>query len=187
LGACNNTTVEPITPPESITITSTAVEVTATTAVITTTVTTNKTVTVSVEYGAFDYTNQTDATPNPVSGNNTVSAKLSELSPNTVYKYRIKTVGENTNYFDNSSTFTTSSQLQIGDSYKDGIIIYVHSINGVQHGLVAAIVDQTQKGFGQNPPNYGGANFVQAQQLCANYFYYRAVYFTFPFFKRIYF
>lgn len=167
LGACNHTPVEPIIPPDSIKITSTTIEVTATTAVIKITVSTNKSITVSVEYGVSSYANIVNATPNPINGSMSVSAKLSELTPNTVYKYRIK--GSGAADYLSDSTFTTSSQLQIGDSYKKGIVIEVHTIGGIQHGLLASPVDQTTTGFGQNPPNYGAATFIEAQQLCKNY------------------
>ena len=154
-------TTLPIIPPDSIVITSVTIEVTATTAVIKTMVTTSKSTSIFFEYGVSNYTNTISTTPNPVNGSMSVSAKISDLTPNTTYKYRIKTVGSTTNYF-NDSTFTTSSQLQVGDEYKKGIVIEVHTANGIQHGLLAAPVDLT--------PIWGiGMNYFAATEAAAKY------------------
>jgi hypothetical protein len=129
LGACKQNPVEPIIPPESIVITSVTIEVTATTAVLKTTVTTSKTITMTVEYGVGNYTSTTNANPSSINGNMSVSARLSGLTPNTTYKYRIKAIGNTTSYF-NDSTFTTSSQLQIGDVYQEWTIFSVNPLLG---------------------------------------------------------
>lgn len=159
LGGCDFPTEEPapIIPPESVSITSVSVEVTATTAVIKTTVTTNKSVTVSFEYGISDYINVVTTIPSPVDGKMSVSAKISNLSPDTKYKYRIKTVGETTKYFSEPDFFfVTSNQLQIGDSYKNGIIISVNP------NLIAAPVDLT--------PVWGaGLNYFAATEAAVKY------------------
>ncbi|MBM3701270.1 MAG: hypothetical protein FJW68_10235 [Actinobacteria bacterium] len=140
LGGCATEPPLPIIPPESIVITSTTVEeITATTVVIKTTVITSKSITVSFEYGVSDYINVVTTIPNPVVGGKMlVSAKISDLFPNTKYKYRIKTVGEITKYFSEPDFFfVTGNQLQIGNNHKNGIII---SINP---NLVAAKTDLT--------------------------------------------
>jgi len=155
LGACKFATEPPlpIIPPDSIVITSVTIEVTATTATIKTTVTTSKTTTVTVEYGVSSYANTANATPSPINGSMSVSAKISNLTPNTTYKYRIKA---GANYFFGDSTFVTSNQLQIGDTWKNGIVI---SINP---GLLAAPVDLT--------PTWGvGLNYFAAKEVATKY------------------
>ena len=157
-GACNHNPVEPIIPPSSIVITSITVETTATTVIIRTTVTTNKTTTMTVEYGE-GYVNSANTTPDPIKGSMSVSAKISNLTPNTTYPFRFKEAGSN-NYF-NGSTFTTKSDLLVGDSYKNGIVAEVHMVNGVQHGLLVALVDQSD--------STKGMTYAEAIVACAKY------------------
>ena len=137
LEACNSTSTEPTIPPEVIvTVPFIEITTTATTADIKSTVNTNGAVNnISVEYGIGNYANTTNAVPTSFSVNTVVNTKLTELVPNTKYQFRVKAVTgtKNVVQYITDSTFTTSSQLQIGDVYKKGVVIEVHSVNGTQH------------------------------------------------------
>jgi len=158
LGACNPGPVEPIIPRDSIVITSVTIEVTATSAVIKVTVITNKSTTVFFEYGEVDYTKTVTANPNPVNGNMEVSAKISDLTPNTTYKFRVKTGKD---LFLGDSTFVTKTEfeLQFGESYKNGTVIREKTSN--VPGLLAAKVDQSD--------STKGMTYEEAIGACKNY------------------
>ena len=157
LGACKFATEPPlpIIPPDSIVITSVTIEVTATTATIKTTVTTSKTTTVTVEYGVSSYANTVNATPSPINGSMSVSAKISNLTPNTTYKFRFKTVVG----YSGDSTFVTKNEFQIGDSYKNGTVIRKKTSN--VPGLVAALFDQSD--------STRGLTLAEAIEACKRY------------------
>jgi hypothetical protein len=70
---------------------------------------TSSTVTVSFEYGLTNnYGNTIAGVPPTMTSTGTFSASLSGLTPNTLYHYRAKAVGDETSY-GNDRTFTTKS------------------------------------------------------------------------------
>ncbi len=165
LEACNSTSTEPTIPPEVIvTVPFIEITTTATTADIKSTVNTNGATSIAVEYGVGNYNNSTNAVPASFSVNTVVNTKLTELIPSTKYQFRVKAVTgtKNVVQYITDSTFTTSGQLQIGDSYKKGIVIEVYTTNGVQHGLLAAPTDLT--------PTFGVRfNYFTAVDYAAKY------------------
>ncbi len=148
---CNPAPVEPIIPPSSIVITSTTIEATATTVIIRTMVTTNKSTTMTVEYGIGSYINTVKANPSPIYGNMSVSAKIDNLTPNTTYNFRFKEEGSS-NYF-NNSTFTTKSELQVGDVYQGWTIFSINPslgfkvVNEYQNWETAKITASAMGGY----------------------------------------
>ncbi len=137
LGACNPGPTEPNVPPESIvivTIPFVEITTTITTASIKSTVNTNGPTSIAVEYGVGNYSSSGDFVPNSFSVNTIANAKLTNLMPNTRYQFRIKSVANGASKYLIDSSFTTSSQLQIGDSYNDGIIDSLD--NSGKHGSV---------------------------------------------------
>ena len=127
LGACKSGPTDPIIPPESITITTVSfleIMTTATTADIKSSVNTNGAVNISIEYGIGNYTNTTNTIPSSFSVSTNIGTKLTNLIPNTRYQFRVKAVTgtKSITKYIADSTFVTKSQLQIGDSYNDGVI-----------------------------------------------------------------
>ena len=137
LEACNPAPTEPNVPPEPVvivTIPFVEVTTTATTASIKSTVNTNGPTSIAVEYGVGNYGSSTDFIPSSFSTNTTANAKLTNLIPDTRYQFRIKAVTAGGTKHIADSTFITSSQLQIGDSYNDGLIDSLD--NSGKHGSV---------------------------------------------------
>jgi hypothetical protein len=117
-------------------------------------------------YGLTEkYGTTVDAVPSSVSGNSfiTVTANIEGLSLGTSYHCRVWGISGGAEFYGNDSVFTTESKLKVGDHVDNGIVIYVDNNGQNKHGLLAAVVDQTD--------STKGANFLQAPQLCANYGY----------------
>ncbi len=124
---CNHAPTEPIIPPESVTITTMSfleIMTTATTADIKSHINTNGDVNISIEYGIGNYTNTTNTIPSSFSVSTTIGTKLTNLIPNTRYQFRVKAVTGTKSVvkYIVDSSFVTKSQLQVGDSYNDGVI-----------------------------------------------------------------
>ncbi len=128
LGGCDKMPSEPNVPPESITIVTipfVQISTTATTAVVTSSVETNGPVSLVVKYGVGNYNNVVGGVPTNFNLSTSVDAKLSDLVPNTKYQVRIQAMDtKNVVKFTKDTTFVTN-QLQVGDTYKDGVVISV--------------------------------------------------------------
>ena len=127
LGACNHAPTEPIIPPESVVITTVSfieIVTTSTTADIKSSVNTNGSVYIAIEYGIGNYANVTNTIPSSFNVSTNVGIKLTNLIPNTRYQFRVKAVTGTRSVvkYIADSSFVTKSQLQIGDSYEDGVI-----------------------------------------------------------------
>ncbi|MEW5843140.1 MAG: fibronectin type III domain-containing protein [Bacteroidota bacterium] len=161
LAACKENSVDStVTQPAPVVLTKDADSVTATRAVLVGEITGNAFAT--FEYGtSTSYGNTINAVPNYVNGKATVKATLVGLTPGTTYHFRAR--ASNPAFVNgNDMTFVTGTQLQIGDSYKKGVVIDVHTVNGVQHGLLAAPVDLT--------PTWGPRfNFFAATEAATKY------------------
>ena len=139
LGACKSGPTDPIIPPESVTITTVSfleIATTATTADIKSHVVTNGDVNISIEYGIGNYTNTTNTIPSSFSVSTAISTKLTNLIPNTRYQFRVKAITGTKSVvkYIADSSFVTKSQLQIGDSYEDGVIDSLDSSK--KHGSI---------------------------------------------------
>ena len=158
LEACNPAPTEPNVPPEPVvivTIPFVEVTTTATTASIKSTVNTNGPTSIAVEYGVGNYGSSSNFVPNSFSVNTTANVKLTELTPDTKYQFRIKVMTVDGTKYIADSTFVTSSQLQIGDTWNKGVVI---SLNP---RLLAAPVDQSD--------STRGLNLAEAIEACKNY------------------
>ena len=160
LAACKENSVDStVTQPAPVVLTKDADSVTATKAILVGEITGNAFAT--FEYGtSTSYGNTINAVPNYVNGKATVKATLVGLTPGTTYHFRAR--ASNPAFVNgNDMTFVTGTQLQIGDSYKKGIVIEVHTTNGVQHGLLAAPFDQSD--------STKGLAYAEALEACKNY------------------
>jgi len=114
--------------------------------------------TVTFEYGTTtSYGSSKVASQSPVIGNTdvNVSGELTNLTPGTLYHFRVKTDNAlGTSYGDDMS-FTL---LGIGLSWEGGIIFYLD--NSGQHGLVAATADQGITSWGCEGLSIPGADGI---------------------------
>ena len=98
--------------------------------------------TVTFEYGTTTNYGQTvTATPNPVTGNSTVtiSSTITGLTQNVPYHYRIIAVNSLGTVYGLDQVFIAN--LGIGSTYGGGIVFYID--NTGQHGLIVAPSDQS--------------------------------------------
>ena len=91
----------------------------------------------------------------------TFSALFKDLDPNTYYSFQAfaKNTAGKVGYGEEKLVKTLN--LQVGDPYKNGIIIEVHTNDGIQHGLVVAPFDQSD--------STKGATLEEGKKLCAQY------------------
>jgi uncharacterized protein (TIGR02145 family) len=73
---------------------------------------------ITFEYGITDFSNSYNASPNKVSGNETLNliANINDLEPGTIYKYRLKSIGKADTTISEELSFET---INYGESVSD--------------------------------------------------------------------
>lgn len=106
-----------------------------------------------------------NSTTNNGSGTSSYSSSLTGLSPNTTYYARAYATNSAGTAYGGLISFTTSSNLVVGQSYQGGIIAYIYNsgdsgyVAGQIHGIIAAPSNQiTGAQWGCSGTNISGTN-----------------------------